>query len=63
MTDPAPVIRLCQVGGEYRVTVEPAQRGDCWDRTFPEYKQARPWARGARLARGWKLVDAVESKP
>ncbi len=60
MTDPAPVIYVRKVGGEYRVTIEPAQPGDCWGRVFPEYKQARPWSRGCRLARGWKLIDETE---
>lgn len=56
MTD-RPTIYIRQDGDAFAVTVEPAQPDQDWSRTYSTHREARGWAGGIRLNRGWKLVD------
>jgi hypothetical protein len=60
--DAEPIIFLRLAPDGFKVTIEPAQPGDDWDRTFTEYRSARPWARGCRLARRWRLIDETQGE-
>ncbi|MFC4593516.1 hypothetical protein [Sphingobium tyrosinilyticum] len=41
----------------FDVKVIPPLPDEMLDAEFPAYKQARGWASGLRLTRGWRIVD------
>ncbi|MHA6768095.1 hypothetical protein [Sphingobium ummariense] len=44
-------------GAGFDVKVIPPVDGEPLDAEFPTHKQARGWASGLRLARGWRIID------
>lgn len=60
MTDPETIITIKReafgVAFDVIVTGAPPHEGS-FDKEYPTYGEARGYARGLRLARGWKLID------
>ncbi len=50
-------IRLEPFGVGYDVTVDPPVPGFAFDAEYPTYREARTYARGIRLHRGFPIVD------
>lgn len=58
MTDiPEHKIVLAALGSGFTVRIEPPLEGEDLDGDFDAYKNARGWAGGLRMTRGWSLVD------
>ncbi len=56
MTD-AHTVTIAPAGDGFSVRVAPAPDEETFDRDYPTYPQARGYARGLKLYRGWALVD------
>lgn len=52
-------IVLSKDGADFRVAIIPPIEGEVLDARFPAYKQARGWAGGIRMTRGWRMVDTT----
>ncbi|MDP1026306.1 hypothetical protein Q5H91_03705 [Sphingomonas sp. KR1UV-12] len=50
-------VTITQADGGFSVRVAPAPDGETFDRDYPTHPQARGYARGLKLYRGWALVD------
>jgi hypothetical protein len=48
-------------GSGFVVTIEPPIGGEDLNGTFDAYKNARGWAGGLRMTRGWRIVDKTET--
>jgi len=49
------------VGSAFTVRIEPPIEGEDLNGVFDNYKNARGWAGGIRMTRGFKLIDEVEA--
>jgi hypothetical protein len=49
------------IGSGFAVTIEPPMGGEDLNGTFDAYKNARGWAGGLRMTRGWKILDETEA--
>ncbi len=50
-------------GTGFDVKVQPPLETESLDREYRDYKEARGWAGGLRLARGWRIVDQCGEHP
>lgn len=41
----------------FDVKVVPPVEGESLDAEFPTHRQARGWASGLRMTRGWRIID------
>ena len=59
MADHIIILRAADAG--FSVSIEPPSPEEA-GQTFQSYKQARGYAGGLRLVKGWKLSDLAESE-
>lgn len=57
MPDRKIYIRPEAFGVGFDVLVRPVPEEESWDRGFANYRDARGYAGGIKLVRGWKIVD------
>ncbi|WP_070154097.1 hypothetical protein [Sphingobium phenoxybenzoativorans] len=57
MSDPDHKIILTSNGSGFTVRIDPPIEGEDLDGDFDSYRNARGWAGGIRMTRGWRIVD------
>ncbi|CAN5199105.1 hypothetical protein BH10PSE12_BH10PSE12_36510 [soil metagenome] len=58
MTDRRIILRA--LGSGFSVRIDPPLDGEDLDGDFDAYKNARGWAGGIRMTRGWRLIDQTD---